>query len=49
MDGIDEVIIALYASRLSTCGIHEELKEIYGAEVSSMLISNVTHSVLEDV
>ena len=49
MDGIDEVIIALYARGLSTRGIQEELKEMYGAEVSPTLISNVTHSVLEEV
>ena len=49
MDGIDEVIIALYARGLSTRSIQEELKEMYGAEVSPTLISNVTHSVLEEV
>ena len=49
MDGIDEVITAWYAKGLSTRGIQEELKEMYGAEVSPTLISNVTHSVLEEV
>ena len=49
MDGIDDVIIALYARGLSTRSIQEELKEMYGAEVSPTLISNVTHSVLEEV
>lgn len=49
MDGMDEVIIALYARGLSTRGIQEELRELYGAEVSPTLISNVTHSVLEEV
>ncbi len=49
MQGIDEVIIALYARGLSTRSIQEELKEMYGAEVSATLISNVTHSVLEEV
>ena len=49
MDGIDYVIIALYARGLSTRGIQAELKELYGADVSPTLISNVTNSVLEEV
>ena len=49
MDGMDETIIALYARGLSTRGIQEELAGLYGAEVSPTLISNVTHSVLEEV
>ena len=46
---IDDVIIALYARGLSTRGIQAELKELYGAEVSPTLISNVTNSVLDEV
>jgi transposase-like protein len=49
IDGIDDVIIALYARGLSTRGIQAELKELYGADVSPTLISNVTNSVLEEV
>ena len=49
IDGIDDVIIALYARGLSTRGIQAELKALYGADVSPTLISNVTDSVLEEV
>ncbi len=49
MDGMDEAIIALYARGLSTRGIQEELSGLYGAEVSATLISDITHSVLEEV
>ena len=49
IDGIDDVIIALYARGLSTRGIQAELKALYDADVSPTLISNVTHSVLEEV
>ena len=49
IDGIDDVIIALYARGLSTRGIQAELKELYGADVSPTLISNVTNSVLDEV
>ena len=43
------MIIALYARGLSTRGIQAELKALYDADVSPTLISNVTHSVLEEV
>ena len=43
------MIIALYARGHSTRGIQDELLELYGAEVSPTLISNVTNSVLEEV
>ena len=49
INGIDDIIIALHARGLSTRGIQVELKELYGADVSPTLISNVTHSVLEKV
>lgn len=47
--GLDDKIISLYARGLSTREIQSELVELYGAEVSPTLISNVTDSVLEDV
>ncbi len=49
IDGIDDIIISLYARGLSTRGIQAELVELYGAEVSPTLISNVTNSVLDEV
>ena len=49
VEGLDDKIIALYARGLSTREIGAELTELYGAEISPTLISNVTNSVLEDV
>lgn len=49
IDSIDDMIISLYARGLSTRGIQAQLLELYGAEVSPTLISNVTNSVLEEV
>lgn len=49
LEGLDDKIIALYARGLSTREIQDELTELYGAEVSATLVSNVTNSVLEDV
>lgn len=47
--GLDGKIIGLYARGLSVSDIQAELLSLYGVEVSSGLISNVTNSVLEDV
>lgn len=49
LDGLDDKIIALYARGLSTREIQAELVELYGAEISPTLISNVTNSVMEEV
>ncbi len=47
--GLDDVIVYLYAQGQSTRTIQQTLKRLYGAEVSSTLISEVTSSVLEQV
>ncbi len=47
--GLDDTIIYLYAQGQSTRAIRDTLKRLYGAEVSSTLISEVTASVLEEV
>lgn len=49
LEGLDDKIIALYARGLSTREIQDELIELYGAEISPTLISNVTNSVLDEV
>ena len=47
--GMDEQILCLYAKGLSTRDIVEAFEEMYGAEVSAGLISQVTNAVLEQV
>jgi len=47
--GFDDKVLALYARGLSTRDIQGQLEELYGAEVSPTLISNVTNAVMEDV
>ena len=47
--GLDEKIIAMYARGLSLRDISAQLQELYGAEVSASLISEVTDMVLEEV
>ncbi len=49
MTGMDEQILCLYAKGLSTRDIVEAFREMYGAEVSAGLVSQVTNAVLEQV
>jgi len=47
--GMDEQILCLYAKGLSTRDIVEAFREMYGAEVSAGLVSQVTNAVLDQV
>lgn len=47
--GMDEQILCLYAKGLSTRDIVEAFREMYGAEVSAGLVSQVANAVLEQV
>lgn len=47
--GMDEQILCLYAKGLSTRDIVESFREMYGAEISAGLVSQVTNAVLEQV
>lgn len=49
LPGFDEKVIALYARGMTVREIQGHLKELYSAEVSPTLISNVTDSVIDDV
>jgi putative transposase len=49
LEGFDDKVLALYARGLSTRDIQGQFEELYGAEVSPTLISNVTNAVMEDV
>lgn len=48
-DGFDDKIISLYSRGMTTRDIQEQLKDLYGVDVSPSLISTVTESVLEEV
>ena len=47
--GFDDKILSMYARGMSTREIQGHLQEIYGAEVSPSLISEVTDAVMEEV
>ncbi len=49
LDGIDKIVLGLYAKGMSTRDITEHLLEIYGIEVSPDLISKITDAVHAEV
>jgi len=46
---IEEKIIAMYARRLSTRQILEQIEDIYGFEVSEGLVSDVKNKLLPEI
>lgn len=48
-DGVESVIISLYAKGMSVSDIEEQLKEIYNFELSTSAISRITDRVTQDV
>jgi transposase-like protein len=48
-DGFDGKILSLYGRGMTTRDIQEQLKDMYGVEVSATLISQVTDAVLDEV
>lgn len=49
VSGIEEKIISLYGRGLSTREIHEQIQDLYGIEVSSTMVSNITDQILPKI
>jgi putative transposase len=49
LEGFDEKVVSLYARGMTVRDIKDQLEDLYGVEVSSGLISNVTDAVIEEV
>jgi len=46
---IEQVIITLYSRGMSTRDIEETIKEMYGIQLSEGTVSNITHSIIENI
>jgi len=44
--GIEGKVIAVYASGMATRDIHDQIKEIYGVEISSEMVSRINDRVM---
>jgi transposase-like protein len=49
VDGIENVIISLYAKGMSNSDIEEQIREVYGFDVSTSTISRITNRVTDDI
>lgn len=49
VEGIEEVIVSLYAKGMSVSDIEEQIKDVYKFEVSSATISRITSRVADDI
>ena len=47
-NGIESLVVSLYAKGMSVSDIHQEIKEIYQFELSTSAISRVTERIIED-
>ena len=48
VEGLEQVIISLYAKGMSTRDIEEQIKEIYGVYISDSTVSRITEQVTAD-
>ena len=46
ISGIEEKVISLYARGMSTRDIHDQLKDLYGIELSAEMVSKITDKIL---
>ena len=49
ISGIEEKAISLYARGMSTRDIHNQLKDLYGVELSAEMVSKITDRILPQV
>ena len=49
VDGLENVIVSLYAKGMSASDIEEQIREVYNFEVSTSTISRITEAVANDI
>ena len=49
VDGLEQVIVSLYAKGMSVRDIEEQLREVYHFDISAATISRITESVANDI
>lgn len=47
--GIEDKVLSLYARGMTTRDIHDQIKELYGVEISAELVSKITERILPTV
>ncbi|RZM12626.1 MAG: IS256 family transposase [Pedobacter sp.] len=49
LDGVENVIVSLYAKGMSNSDIEQQIREVYGFDVSTSTISRITSSIADDI
>ena len=49
ISGIEDKVIALYARGMSTRDIHDQIKDIYGIEISAEMVSKITEKIVPEI
>ncbi len=49
VSGIEEKVISLYARGMSTRDIHDQIKDIYGIEISAEMVSKITERIMPEI
>jgi putative transposase len=49
ISGIEEKVISLYARGMSTRDIHDQVKDLYGIEVSAEMVSKITERIIPEI
>lgn len=49
ISGIEEKVISLYARGMSTRDIHEQIKDLYGVEISAEMVSKITERIVPEI
>lgn len=49
ISGIEEKVISLYSRGMSTRDIHEQIKELYGVEISAEMVSKITERIVPEI
>ena len=49
VDGLENVIISLYAKGMTVSDIEEQIREVYKFDISTSTISRITESVSSDI
>ena len=49
VSGIEEKVISLYARGMSTRDIHDQIKDLYGIDVSAEMVSKITEKIVPEI
>lgn len=49
ISGIEDKVISLYARGMSTRDIHDQVKDIYGIELSADMVSKITNRIIPEI